>query len=165
MIAVGGMLGRYEVIKHLAQGGMAEVLLGRTSGVQGFERYVVIKRIRYDQARDEQFVRMFLDEARLAAALHHNNILQVHDIGEEAGEYFITMEYLHGQDLRKLLKRTVVREEMVPLEQVVMIVASAACGLHFAHEHRGPDRLPLGIVHRDVSLSNIMVGYDVREGD
>ncbi len=88
--AVGGMLGRYEVIKHLAQGGMAEVLLGRSSGIEGFERYVVIKRIRGDQARDQQFVRMFLDEARLAASLHHNNILQVHDIGEESGEYFFT---------------------------------------------------------------------------
>jgi serine/threonine protein kinase len=160
MTAVGGMLGRYEVMKHLAQGGMAEVLLARSSGVSGFERYVVIKRIRGDQSRDEQFVKMFLDEARLAAALHHNNILQVHDIGEEAGEYFFTMEYLHGQDLRKLLRRCVDREELVPLEQVVMIVASAAAGLHFAHEHRGPDRQPLGIVHRDVSLSNIMVGYD-----
>ncbi len=141
-------------------GGMAEVLLGRATGIGSFERHVVIKRIRADQARDSSFVKMFLDEARLAASLHHTNILQVHDIGEEAGEYFFTMEYLHGQDLRKLMKRVAAREEQLPIEVVVAIVMNAAAGLHFAHEHRGADRQPLGIVHRDVSLSNIMVGYD-----
>src|SRR5215471_14030698 len=96
-------LGRYEVLKHLASGGMADVLLGRTDGIEGFERHVVLKRIKSDHAKDQRFIQMFLDEARLAASLHHQNIVQVHDIGENNGEYFIAMEYLHGEDLRKLL--------------------------------------------------------------
>ena len=82
-------LGRYEIVKHLAQGGMADVLLARTTGIEGFERHVVIKRIRAEQARDARYVEMFLDEARLAASLHHHNIAQVNDIGEEATETVI----------------------------------------------------------------------------
>jgi len=74
-------LGRYEVVKHLAQGGMAEVLLARATGLEGFERHVVIKRIRAEQAHDQNHVQMFLEEARLAATLHHHNVVQVHDIG------------------------------------------------------------------------------------
>jgi len=89
-------LGRYEVIRHLAQGGMAEVFLARATGIEGFERQVVIKRIRAEQARDKNYVQMFLDEARLSATLNHHNIVQVIDIGEEQGEYFFTMEYIHG---------------------------------------------------------------------
>src|SRR5215475_3147417 len=96
-------LGRYEVLKHLASGGMADVLLGRTDGIEGFERHVVLKRIRPEHAGDLRFIRMFLDEARLAANLHHQHIVQVHDIGEAAGEYFIAMEYLHGEDVRMIL--------------------------------------------------------------
>ena len=80
---------------------MAEVLLARTAGIEGFERHVVIKRIRAERARDAHVVKMFLDEARLAASLHHHNIVQVHDIGQEKGEYFFAMEYVHGEDLRR----------------------------------------------------------------
>jgi serine/threonine protein kinase len=153
-------LGRYQVIKHLAQGGMAEVFLARATGIEGFEREVVIKRIRAEQARDKTYVQMFLDEARLSATLNHHNIVQVIDIGEEQGEFFFAMEYIHGEDVRKLLTHVSHRGERVPLEHVITIVTAAAAGLHFAHEHRGPDRLPLGIVHRDVSPANILVGYD-----
>jgi serine/threonine-protein kinase len=153
-------LGRYEVVKHLAQGGMAEVFLARATGIEGFERHVVIKRIRAEQARDQGHVQMFLDEARLAASLHHHNIVQVHDIGEEQGEYFFVMEYVHGEDVRKLLTELSGRDERVPLEHVLTIIIAAAAGLHHAHEQCGPNRAPLGIVHRDVSPANILIGYD-----
>ncbi|MDQ3367729.1 MAG: serine/threonine protein kinase, partial [Myxococcota bacterium] len=139
---------------------MAQVLLARATGIEGFERHVVVKRIHADRAEDPVFVKMFLDEARLAASLHHNNIVQVHDIGKENGEYFFAMEYVHGEDLRRLLMMVNQSKEQLPLEHVVTIVTTAAAALHHAHEQRGSDRKPMGLVHRDVSPANIIVGYD-----
>ena len=153
-------LGRYEILKHLAQGGMAEVLLARSVGIEGFERHVVIKRIRTEQAQNSQFVKMFLDEARLAAALHHQNIVQVHDIGQEDGEYFFAMEYVHGEDVRTLLRQASMRKQLLPIEHAITIVVAAAAGIHHAHEQLGADRKPLGIVHRDISPANILIGFD-----
>jgi serine/threonine protein kinase len=153
-------LGRYEVLKHLASGGMAQVLLARATGIEGFERYVVIKRIHRERTNDVTAVKMFLDEARLAASLHHHNIVQVHDIGQEHGEYFFAMEYVHGEDLRTLLTKLNKRREYLPFEHLMTIVTAAAAALHYAHEHRGPDRKPLHIVHRDITPANIIVGYD-----
>src|SRR5881394_3717525 len=132
-------LGRYVVLKHLASGGMADVLLGRTDGIEGFERHVVLKRIRPQHAKDSRFIRMFLDEARVAANLHHQHIVQVHDIGETAGEYFIAMEYLHGEDVRTILSTASKMRQHVPLGCAMAIVSAAAAGLHYAHERRGPD--------------------------
>src|SRR6185369_8350961 len=106
------------------------------------------------------FIRMFLDEARVAATLHHQHIVQVHDIGEAAGEYFIAMEYVHGEDVRRILSRASKHRSHVPLGYAVAIVAAAAAGLHYAHERCDSNKQPLGIVHRDVSPSNILVGYD-----
>jgi eukaryotic-like serine/threonine-protein kinase len=139
---------------------MAEVLLARSSGIEGFTRHVVIKRIRPGQAKDQAFVQMFLNEARLAAQLHHANIVQVHDIGQEGNEYFFAMEYVHGEDLRRLLTQLARHKQKLPLEHVITIISAAAVALHHAHEQRGADRKPLGIVHRDVTPANILVGYD-----
>jgi serine/threonine protein kinase len=156
----GAKLGRYQIVKHLASGGMAEVLLARATGIEGFTRHVVIKRIRPGQAKDKGFVQMFLNEARLAAQLHHANIVQVHDIGQEGNEYFFAMEYVHGEDLRRLLTQLARHKQKLPVEHIVTIISAAAVALHHAHEQRGPDRKPLGIVHRDVTPANILVGYD-----
>ncbi|MEO8841750.1 MAG: protein kinase [Kofleriaceae bacterium] len=156
-------LGRYTILRHLASGGMADVLLGRADGadaqVAEFE-HVVVKRIKSEHAKDKRFIRMFLDEARRAATLHHQNVVQVHDIGEIDGEYFFAMEYLHGEDLRKLLGAVSKLRTHVPLANVIAIISAAATGLHYAHERRGDDNKKLEIVHRDVSPSNIIVGYD-----
>ncbi|HSK03805.1 MAG TPA: serine/threonine-protein kinase [Kofleriaceae bacterium] len=153
-------LGKYQLVRHLATGGMAEVILARVTGIEGFERHVVIKKIRDDRAREQGFVQMFLDEARLAASLHHNNIVHVHDIGQDSGEYFFTMEYVHGEDLRRLLAHMAERERQLPLDHCITIALATAAALHHAHEHRGPDRSFAGIVHRDVSPANILVAYD-----
>jgi serine/threonine protein kinase len=139
---------------------MADVILARVQGIEGFERHVVIKKIRDERAREECFVQMFLDEARLAASLHHNNIVHVHDIGQEDGEYFFTMEYVHGEDLRRFLAHMAEKERLVPLDHCVTIALATAAALHHAHEHRTPDRNFAGIVHRDVSPANILVAYD-----
>ncbi|HTL31684.1 MAG TPA: protein kinase [Kofleriaceae bacterium] len=157
---MGERLGRYTVLKHLASGGMADVLLGRTDGIEGFERHVVLKRIRAEHAKDQRFISMFLDEARTAANLHHQNIVQVYDIGESSGEFFFAMEYIHGEDLRKLLSAVSKSKTHMPLGYVVAIVSAAASGLHYAHDRKGPDKKPMNIVHRDVSPSNILIGYD-----
>ncbi|MCL4224898.1 MAG: serine/threonine protein kinase [Myxococcales bacterium] len=159
-VGPGSMLGRYQVLSHLASGGMAEIFLARATGLQGFERYVVVKCIKPEHARDERFVEMFIDEARLSAQLHHQNIAQVYDIGQEGGAYYFAMEYVHGENVRELLHRVAIAQARVPLEHALTIVTAAAAGLHYAHDKRGSDRRPLDIVHRDVSPSNIIVAFD-----
>jgi serine/threonine-protein kinase len=139
---------------------MANVMLGRSDGIAGFERHVVLKCIRPELARDRRLIEMFLHEARVVATLHHQHIVQVHDIGEANGEYFLVMEYVHGEDVRKILANAARQRTHIPLGYAVAIVSAAAAGLHYAHERRGADGQPLHIVHRDVSPSNILVGYD-----
>ncbi len=144
----------------LAAGGMARIYIGRTTGIGSFERHVVLKLITPERANDHTAVQMFLDEARLAASLNHQNVGQVFEVGEDSGIHYLAMEYVHGQDLRALLAKAGSQGTRVPLELALTVVTGAAAGLNHAHERRGPDGVPLGIVHRDVSPSNIMIGYD-----
>jgi serine/threonine protein kinase len=139
---------------------MADVLLGRSDGIEGFERHVVVKRIRAEHAKDKRFIQMFLDEARVAASLHHQNVVQVFDIGEANGEYFFAMEYIHGEDLRTMLSAVSKSKQHMPLGHAIAIISAAASGLHYAHERRSNDKKAMHIVHRDVSPSNIIIGYD-----
>jgi serine/threonine protein kinase len=167
-------LGRYQVIRRLAVGGMAEIFLARLGdvgdgegpgqGFDGFEKIVVIKRILPQHALDPELLRMFLDEARLSATLSHPHVTQVYDVGRDAAAGdapFFAMEYVHGSNLRELMQAHARREKgPLPLAHAIGIVAAAAAGLHYAHEKRGPGGEPLHIVHRDVSPSNVLVSYD-----
>ena len=157
---VGSSASSYEILAKLATGGMAEIFLARGASTAGMERYVVLKRILRERASDASFVRMFLDEAKLAAQLQHPNIAQVYDIGKLGDSYFFTMEYVHGETVRALLHRSHALRRPIPLASVLTVAAGAAAGLHHAHERIGLDGKPLGIVHRDVSPSNLMVSYE-----
>src|SRR5262245_46377720 len=139
---------------------MAELYLARTLGIEGFEKLVVLKRILPQYGSNASFVNMFLNEARLAATLHHPNIAQVYDIGLEDGDYFFAMEYVHGEDLDHMLIAS--DEQGVPLsmDAALTLVAGLCSGLNYAHEKMNAEGKPLGIVHRDVSPSNVLVSYD-----
>lgn len=153
-------LGKYELLSRIAVGGMAELFVARTTAQHGFEKVVALKRILASHADDEQFVSMLLAEARLAATLHHPNVAQVYDVGDCDGAYFFTMEYVFGQDLRKIVRAIQKKGQWLTPEHVLQIVIGTAAGLHYAHEKEGSDGKLLGIVHRDVSPSNVLVSYD-----
>jgi eukaryotic-like serine/threonine-protein kinase len=159
-LAPGDKIGRYEIVRRLAIGGMAEIYLARARGIQDFEKLVVLKRIAPRYAKNDEFVAMFLDEARLAATLHHPNIAQVYDIGADSHSYFFAMEFVDGRDLRHILQRAMRLQQPVPLAYAVTIVLGVAAGLHSAHTNRAADGTPLHIVHRDVSPANVVVTYD-----
>jgi serine/threonine protein kinase len=153
-------VGRYQIVRRLAIGGMAELYLGYTRGMHGFEKLVCLKRILPHYAENPEFVRMFLDEARLAATLEHSNIAHVYDIGQHQGSYFFAMEYVHGRSLAEVMRAVTVARKPLPLEYSLQIVIGTCAGLHYAHERVGLDGTPLGIVHRDVSPPNIIITYD-----
>lgn len=157
---VGSTANRYEVLAKLASGGMAEIFLARTQSDAGVERYVVLKRVHKHRATDIKFVNMFLDEARLAAQLQHPNIAQVFDTGKLGDTYFFTMEYVHGETVRELLHRSYELQRPIPVACTLTIIANAAAGLQHAHDRVSHDGHALGIVHRDVSPSNLIVSYE-----
>jgi len=160
VLTPGTELGKYELIRRLAVGGMAEIYLAKARGLEGFEKLVVLKRILPQHATDPHFVNMFLDEARLAATLQHANIAQVYDVGEDQGCLYFAMEYVDGIDARTLLKHVVNERTRLPMEHALTIVAGVAAGLHAAHEKLGVNGEPLNIVHRDVSPSNVLISRD-----
>jgi serine/threonine protein kinase len=160
LLSPGAKLGKYDLIRQIAVGGMAELYLSRTVGIEGFEKLVVVKRILPQYSDNASFVNMFLNEARLAATLHHPNIAQVFDIGQEAGDYFFAMEYVHGEDLGHLVATAHDSGVPMSLDAALTLVAGLCAGLHYAHEKANAEGKPLGVVHRDVSPSNVLVSYD-----
>ena len=159
-IAPGDKLGKYDLIRQIAIGGMAELYLARTVGIEGFEKLVVVKRMLPQHANNPSFVDMFLNEARLAATLHHPNVAQVYDIGQDDGDYFFAMEYVHGEDLDQIALQANEQGVPVSMDAALTLVAGLCAGLHYAHDKAGADGKPLEIVHRDVSPSNVLVSYD-----
>jgi hypothetical protein len=155
----GTRLGRYRLGQRLGVGGMAEVYLAVADGPHGFEKRVAIKLLHPHAAGHSDRIAELHREARIAATLEHPNIAQVLDVGNDRGEVFLAMEYVHGKDLRDVLVAHG-RGRPFPLECALAIVIDIARGLHHAHERRGPDGRSLGLVHRDVSPSNVLVSHD-----
>ncbi len=158
---VGRRLDRYEVLCLLATGGMAAVYAARSIGVAGFERLVAIKVLHPHLAHEEEFISMFLDEARLAARIRHPNVVGTLDVSDSKGDgFFIVMEYVEGHHLGALLQQAAKTETLLPTSVVLRIVLDALAGLEAAHTLTDEAGIPLELVHRDISPHNIMVGTD-----
>jgi serine/threonine protein kinase len=157
----GERLDRFELVAELASGGMATVYLARLVGVAGFKRFVAIKRLHPHLAKEREFVQMFLDEARLAARLHHPNVVPILEIGTQGAEqYYLVMEYIEGDTVGHLMARAQNVNRKIPVPIVIRIMLDTLTGLHAAHELTDDDGMHLEIVHRDVSPQNILVGID-----
>ncbi|MDB4945768.1 MAG: serine/threonine protein kinase [Labilithrix sp.] len=153
-------IGRYELHGEIARGGMASVHLGRLNGPVGFSRAVAIKRLHPAFAGDQAVVRMFIDEARLTARLRHPNVVPVLDVIADGGELYLVMEYVVGLSLARIVAETRARGGTIPTAVACTIMVGVLAGLHAAHEATDEAGRPLGIVHRDVSPQNVMVGED-----
>ena len=151
--------GPYRLVRQIAVGGMAEIHLAKTKGIAGFEKYVALKMIHPNFAEDEQFIQMLVDEAKIAVQLTHGNIAQTFDLGRVGDTYYITMEYVDGADLYKILRRASERDLELPLDVCAFIGKEIASALDHAHRKRDHAGKPLGIVHRDVSPQNVLISY------
>ena len=152
------VFGRYVLLDRLGEGGMAEVYTAVTYGAENFKRTFVVKRLRPEMARNPAVVSAFIDEANLASSLVHSNIVPVFDFGKLGDEYYLAMEYILGRDLGRVNRRALEKEgKALPLAQVFQVAHEVLKALDYAHNRRGPDGKPLGIVHRDVSPNNVLV--------
>ncbi len=158
ILRAGYRLDRYELLCPIATGGMATVWLARLRGKRGFEKLFAIKTIRTELVDDPRFQEMFLDEARIASGIQHPNVAQILDLGEQQDVLFIVMEWVDGDSLAKVRKLITKRGHRLPVGVVLRVIADASAGVHAAHEMRDDKGEPLEIVHRDVSLQNILVG-------
>jgi serine/threonine-protein kinase len=153
----GTQLGNYELVRLLAQGGMADIYLARQVGL---ERYVAVKVLNGQRARDAESCALFMDEARLAGLLTHGSLASVYEVAADSGVHYLAMEYVHGADLREILARAEQKQLALSYDSALTIIAQAAAALDYAHRRCDADGRPLHLVHRDVSLSNIMVAHD-----
>ena len=149
--------GKYELLSQIGVGGMAEIYLARAFGVAGFEKRLVIKRIRDNVAQDPRFIQLFINEAKISVGLNHPNIVQVYDLGRIGPIWYMAMELLQGRDLNKIVKRFRGEQKKLPLTTSVAIVAELCRGLGYAHSQTNQDGSSLGLVHRDVSPHNIVL--------
>jgi eukaryotic-like serine/threonine-protein kinase len=154
---VPARLGRYELLGHLATGGMAEIHLARLAGEGGFEKVVVVKRLLPELVASPAYVAMFLDEGKLVARLDHPNICEVYELGRDGAEYYLAMPYLEGVPVHELIARPRDPDRASQLRVAAAVIVQACEGLHHAHELRDADGAPAGLVHRDVSPSNLFV--------
>ena len=152
--------GQYILLDKVGSGGMAELFKAKKVGIEGFERVLAIKRILPHLSSDEEFIDMFIAEAKLVALLSHKNITQVYDFGKIGQNYFIAMEYIRGKDLRGLLKRCNEKNIKFPITLAVFIAKEVASGLSYAHRQKDSMEKSLNIIHRDVSPQNILISYD-----
>ena len=153
----GTRLGNYELVRLLAQGGMADIYLANQIGL---DRQVAVKVLNGQRSRDAESCALFMDEARLVGMLNHPNLASVYEVAAEGGAHYLAMEYVHGADLREVLARAEQRQVALTFDSACTIVAGAAAALDYAHRRCDADGRPLHLVHRDVSLSNIMVAHD-----
>jgi serine/threonine-protein kinase len=151
---------RYELIGEIASGGMATVYLARLTGVGGFQRFVAMKRLHPHLAGEAEFVEMFLDEARLAAGIHHPNVVPILEVQASPIGYYLVMEYIEGDTLARLLARSASKGQRLPAPIVLRVMLDTLAGLHAAHELRDDHGAPVNLVHRDVSPQNVLVGSD-----
>ena len=151
---------RYSILEKLDAGGMAEVWKGKATSLQGFEKLVAIKRVLPHLAKNEKFITMFLDEARLSLFLNHANVVQTFDIGRSGDSYFIVMEYVQGSNLKNILECLAARGDCVPVELAAFVGIEVCRGLNHAHQRRDPQGRPLGIVHRDISPPNVLLSAE-----
>lgn len=151
---------KYLLVEHIATGGMAEIYRAQYAGIEGFAKELVVKTLRAEFAAREEVVGMFLDEARVAATLTHNNVVHTYDLGEIEGEYFIAMEYLKGEELVNVLRRAHQLGRPIPLETALGVIMQSCEGLHYVHTRSDDSGRSQGLVHRDINPTNIHVGYD-----
>jgi TonB family protein len=156
----GTEFGQYIIEQHIATGGMADLYKARMMGMEGFQKTVAIKRILSNLTDSDEFVRMFIDEAKLAAQLNHNNIIHIYDLGKVDRSHYIAMEYIEGRDLRSILEECRERDLRMPIELALHITNLLASALDYAHKKRDFDNRALGLVHRDVSPQNVLISFD-----
>lgn len=153
----GAPIDRYVVLEYLAEGGMGAIYLGKKLGAGGFEKQVVLKQLLPEFTRQPEFIDLFLREARLSATLDHANIIHTIDLVTAGEEHFIVMEYLDGADLRTLLKKSKQRGRRLSAAAGIYVAKELLSALSYAHNKFGPDDKPLGLIHRDISPSNILI--------